>query len=117
MKKMSLFMLHIDYPQMVKKIQKFRLSSFFILLLIFSLSLSACSSKNKSEPSTSKFALTTEEKTWLKEFFRDLLFKHPGAFTLFGTKPISTCCLYQPLTEEEKEKQRAYYASLPEEQK
>jgi len=110
-------MLYIDYPQMVKKTRNFRLSSLFILLLIFSLSLSACSLKNKSESPTSKFALTAEEKTCLKEFFCDLLFKHPGAFTLFGTKPISTCCLYQPLTEEEKEQQRAYYASLPDEQK
>ena len=51
------------------------------------------------------------------EFFRDLLFKNPGAFTLFGTKPISTACLYQLLSVAEEEKQKAFYDSLSEKQK
>lgn len=42
---------------------------------------------------------------WLKEFFRDLLFKDPGAFTLYGTKPVTiyNYCKFAPvLTEDEK---------------
>jgi hypothetical protein len=116
MKKQIPFIRNIDCLHVIEKTRRFRLPSFFILLLIFSLSLSLCTLPNKSQ-SSSKFVLTEEEKTSLKEFFRDLLFKNPGAFTLFGTKPISTSCLYEPLSEEEKEKQKAFYDSLSEEQK
>lgn len=95
----------------------FRLSSLFILPLILFLSLTVCTSPSKAQSTSAKFALTAEEKTSLKEFFRDLLFKNPGAFTLFGTKPISTACLYQPLSAAEEEKQKAFYNSLTDEQK
>jgi hypothetical protein len=38
----------------------------------------------------------------MQEFFRDLLFENDGAYTLFGTKPVSAFLIEEPLTEEEK---------------
>ena len=52
---------------------------------------------------------------WLQEFFRDLLFKNPGAYTLFGTKPVSTSFVYH-LTEEDKMEMEEYYKSLSKEE-
>jgi hypothetical protein len=86
------------------------------LFLIISLFLSGCVESQKEETSSRTFSLSQEEKMWLKEFFRDLLFKTPGAYTLFGTKPISTSCIYL-LTEEDKQKMDDYYWTLPEEER
>lgn len=52
----------------------------------------------------------------MQEFFRELLFKYPGAYTLFGTKPISSSCVYH-LTEEDKQELQEYYTSLSEEKR
>ncbi len=61
------------------------------------------------------FPISQEERIWLKEFFRDLLFKNPGAYTLFGTKPISTSCVYH-LTEEDKKEMEEHYKNLLQEE-
>lgn len=51
------------------------------------------------------------------EFFRDLLFENDGAYTLFGTKPLSMSFIEEPLSEKEKAEWDAYYQSLSEEEK
>jgi len=53
----------------------------------------------------------------MKEFFSDLLFENQGAYTLYGTKPVSLSLLSPPLTVKEIEQFQAYYDSLPEEKK
>ncbi len=40
------------------------------------------------------FPVTQDERIWLQEFFRDLLFNNPGAYTLYGSKPISIAFYY-----------------------
>lgn len=62
------------------------------------------------------FTLSEEEKVWLQEFFRDLLFNYPGAYTLFGTKPISTSCVYH-FTEEDKREIEEYNKNLSKEER
>ncbi len=86
------------------------------LLLVFSTLLTCCSVPNKPTIPAQTFSLTQEERAWMQEFFRDLLFKHPGAYTLFGTKPISTSCVYH-LTEEDKKELQEYYESLSKEER
>jgi len=63
------------------------------------------------------FALSKEEKTSLNEFFCDLLFADGGAYTLYGTKPMTLSLIHKPLTEDEnkslnslskKEKEKLY---------
>ena len=96
---------------LVKKLaRKRRLPLVFFLLLTFSLFLTQCFSPKKLTPSP-KYEITKEERVWLQEFFRDLLFKHPGAYTLFGTKPISDSCIYH-LTEEDRKEMEEYYKTL-----
>lgn len=61
------------------------------------------------------FPITAEERIWLREFFQDFLFDSPGAYTLFGSKPVSSAC-FSHFTEEERKEYAAYIASMsPEE--
>ncbi len=61
--------------------------------------------------------ITQEEREWLVGLFRDLLLENNGAYTLYGTKPLSLSLLEDPPTEEEKAKARAYFESLPPEKR
>lgn len=92
-----------------------RLTLLSFLFLTLSILLTCCTSPKKSVVPPHTFPLSQEEKVWLQEFFRDLLFKNPGAYTLFGAKPISTSCVYH-LTEEDKREMEEYYKTLSEEE-
>lgn len=85
------------------------------LLLVFFLSFSCCSSPKKSGQDHD-FSLSAEEHECLRQFFRNLLFYYPGAYTLFGTKPISAVCITH-LTEEDKIRQNEYLQTLSEEER
>lgn len=98
-----------------KRASKRRLPLAFFLLVTFSLFLTQCSSPKKLTPPP-KYEITKEERIWLQEFFRDLLFKHPGAYTLFGTKPISDSCIYH-LTEDDRKEMEEYYKTLSDEER
>lgn len=70
----------------IKKLRwKITIPAVLILITIFS-TLHSCSIKKAK---TAEISVTNDEKVWLTEFFRDLLFKESGAFTLYGTKPVS----------------------------
>lgn len=101
----------------VKKFSfRFRLPLFNFLFLIFSILLTCCKAPKRSTVPVHTFILSQEERIWLQEFFRDLLFKNPGAYTLFGTKPISTFCVYH-LTKKDKKEMEEYYKNLSEEER
>lgn len=90
-----------------------------ILILFFTivaLPFSSCFHFEKTNSILEKYDVTQEEKIWLKEFFRDLLFESPGAYTLYGTKPMSMSCL-DHFTREEKEKGYEKYLSLSDDEK
>lgn len=75
----------------------------FLLTLIFF--VPSCTSKKSAHA----IPISKEERVWLEEFFRDLLFKETGVFTLCGTKPVSLCHVYKnkhPITQEEEERLR-----------
>lgn len=76
-----------------------------------------CTSQQKSPVPSHSFSLTDEERISLMEFFRDLLFDDAGAYTLFGTKPVSISFIEEHLTEQERAEWKAYYESLSEEEK
>ncbi|MBS0652674.1 MAG: hypothetical protein JSR39_04015 [Verrucomicrobia bacterium] len=59
--------------------------------------LSGCEPITKEKPPVT---LTEEERQWLGEFFNDLLFVEGGAYTLWGSKPVTEIVLYH-YTEEE----------------
>jgi len=80
------------------KIIKRMLKHTFFLLAIFFL-FSSCSSSKKQ---SSQLELSPEEKHWMEKFFSDLLFAEGGAYTLWGTKPITEIVLYHYTDEEMK---------------
>ena len=61
--------------------------------------------------------MTSEERIWLREFFHDVLFKDPGAYVLYGTKPMSWSCIDKTLTDEEYAEMMKLYQALPPEEK
>lgn len=95
---------------------KAKLSLLGFLFLVISSFLTCCNTAPTLPASEHTFTLSEEERTWLREFFRDLLFKHPGAYTLFGTKPISTSCIYH-FSEEDKREMEEYYKNLSDEER
>lgn len=97
--------------RVINVLRKRKLAIFIILFLIFS--LTTCT---PAKPSKTHFNVTEEERRWLKEFFRELLFENPGAYTLYGTKPISGACWYN-FTDGQKNELQAYYDSLPSSEK
>lgn len=104
-----------DLLSVKKFVFRCRLPLFGFLFLTFLILLTCCTAPKKSTVPAHTFPLSQEERAWLQEFFRDLLFKNPGAYTLFGTKPISTSCVYH-LTEEDKMEMEEYYKSLSKEE-
>ncbi len=93
-----------------------------LLLLVFFCPLSPfvanlCSASETATSSTSKFDVTNEERVWLREFFHDLLFDDPGAYVLYGTKPMSWSLLEDPATEAELAEHKARIESLSSEEK
>lgn len=86
-----------------------------VLVLFFLIFLTTCTEPNHSVRSM-QFSIDAEEKEWLREFFRDLLFNFPGAYTLYGTKPISLSLIYH-LTEQDQVEMNQYMNSLPDEDK
>jgi hypothetical protein len=60
---------------------------FFLICLLIHLPLFASPQKNLAQHILS--TIPAEELTVLEEFFRELLFAHGFAYTLFGDKPIS----------------------------
>lgn len=99
-----------------KKSDKSKVALFLSLFIFFSCFIANCTS-HKTAKSIANFPLTAEERVSIKEFFRDLLFENQGAYTLYGTKPVSISCLTPPSSPEEIEKIKAYYDSLPEEER
>lgn len=71
--------------------------AFFLLSIVFL--FSSCSNSNKQ---LSKFELSNDERQWMEKFFGDLLFVEGGAYTLWGTKPITEIVLYHYTDEEMK---------------
>lgn len=72
--------------------QAFSCLSYFLTILVFA---SACNSaQDNVHASSSPFEVSREEKVWMEKFFRDLLFEELGAFTLWGSKPITEIVLY-----------------------
>lgn len=68
---------------------------FFFLSIV--LVVCACSN---SHDARSEFNLTAEEKQWMGKFFDDLLFVEGGAYTVWGSKPITEIVLYHYTDEE-----------------
>lgn len=96
---------------MVRKFARLRTLaplSLFLLLLF----LATCTSHPKSIEPSREYAVTEEEKVWLREFFHDLLFEDHGAYVLYGTKPASLSCISQPMTEEEYAQTKLWIESL-----
>jgi len=90
----------------------------FFLILALAVSIFSMSLIKKEKLPEKPFQLTVEERIWLGEFFEDFLFDSPGAYTLFGSKPVSGSCLYHKhFSEEEKKELEKYLASLPDESK
>jgi hypothetical protein len=106
-----------NLPPFRKIACKWRLSLLIFLFLIFFLTLTLCTSPTKNVVPSRDFLITKEERAWLLEFFRDLLFDNDGAYTLFGTKPVSAFLIEEPSTEQELAEWKAYYESLSEEEK
>lgn len=104
-----------DLRSVKKFASRCRLPPFSFLFLTFLVFLTCCSAPKQSTVPADTFTLSEEERLWLQEFFRDLLFKNPGAYTLFGTKPISTSCIYH-FTEEDKRQMEEYYKTLSKEE-
>ena len=103
---------------MVKKILhgcKLPLVLFSFLIIFFFFTLR--SSPQKPAVPSRSFTLSDEERRCLKEFFREILFDDRCAYTLFGTKPISSFCVQIPPSEEDKAWWKEYYAALSEEEK
>lgn len=75
-----------------------RVPLFKFLLLLFSLSLTTCTSPKKLDVPPKKFDISKAERTCLKEFFQDLLFDHAGTYTLFGSKPVTLSFIEEPRT-------------------
>lgn len=57
--------------------------------------------------------LSREEKELIEPIFNFILFEHPGAFVLFGSKPMSACSL-PPRESYTKEELQRQIAALPE---
>lgn len=112
-------MRYIGILQLVNKSAKggkiWRLALLLILSIALLSSLTFCTSSKKATDNAYK--LTPKEKKALKEFFRDLLFDHSGAFVLYGTKPLSLSLIEESSTDEEKARLKEYYESLSEEEK
>ena len=91
---------------------------FPFVLLLFCLLFPTCTHVQKPKESLSQtLQLSIEEKNSLMEFFRDLLLYHGGAYTLYGTKPVTIALLQQSPSEEEETEWWSYYLSLPDEEK
>lgn len=76
-----------------------------------------CTSSIKSAVPSNTFSISEEERIWLREFFHDLLFEDPGAYVLYGSKPMSWSCIQKALTDEEKIQMEMWYSSLINEEK
>lgn len=87
-----------------------------VAAIIFTFAFSSCFKSKEVGSTSQEYNITQEEKVWLKEFFRDLLFNSPGAYTLYGAKPISISNLTH-LTEANKQKLEEDYQLLSEEEK
>ncbi len=79
------------------------------LFCIFIFLFSAC---RQSEKDCSHLYVAKEDKQWIEKFFHDLLFKEGGAYTLWGSKPITEIVAYHYSDEEMIELMR----QLPEEE-
>ncbi len=100
-----------------KKSNQPRLSlKYFFALFIF-IFLTQCSTQKNEPIPSSKYSISQEERIWLMEFFRDLLFEHDSAYTLYGTKPVSISFVEEPPSEEERTEWKSYFESLSEEEK
>jgi hypothetical protein len=67
---------------------KYTVAGAFLLLGVFVLLIYSFRNTNKT-PYLDKYNITAEERESLKEFFREILFLEPGAFVLYGTKPMA----------------------------
>jgi len=88
----------------------------FLFLGSFTL-LMMCTSPKKSVKPSATFSVNKEERGWLQEFFHDLLFESPGAYVLYGTKPMSLSCIKKAYTEEEQAQMKVMYDALSEQEK
>ncbi|MDN3505424.1 MAG: hypothetical protein P0S95_07610 [Rhabdochlamydiaceae bacterium] len=97
-----------------KKNYKFTVSLRYALTFSCILSIlftfSSCS-KSTSERTSSLISL--EDHQWMSDFFHMLLLEEGGAYTLFGSKPVTECNLYYYTQEEVDE----YLDSLSDEEK
>ncbi len=93
-----------------------KLNVFVPMFVIIALAFSSCSHSERTDTTLQKYDVTQEEKAWLKEFFRDLLFNTPGGYTLYGTKPVSMVNL-ACLTEQDRRKLQEDYQALSDEEK
>ena len=82
------------------------ISTFFSILLI----TAGC---HKAEQSPILYDLTTEEKTWLEEFFTGVMLQNPAIYTLRGSKPMTRISIHYYTDEEI----QAYYDQMSEEEK
>ena len=76
-----------------------------------------CTSPEKSAKPSQAFSITEEERSWLREFFHDLLFEQPGVYVLYGTKPMSWSSIEKAPTDEEKAQMKAWYYALSDQEK
>ncbi len=83
-----------------------------LLHLFFSIFLCFCAC-HKVEEHPSSYDLTSEERTWLEEFFTGAMLQDNAIYTLCGSKPMTRIILYN-YTDEEIE---AWYQQLSEEEK
>lgn len=109
----------IDNLQLINKThitrKRWRIALLSLSIIVFSFLWTGCNAPK--ETSARSYELTLDERKFLKEFFCDLLFGYDGAYTLFGTKPVSLSLIQTPATDEEIAEWNAYYESLPEEEK
>lgn len=90
----------LQSTKLLRRKMKYTVAGAFLLLAVFILLIYSFRNTNKT-PYLDKYNITAEERESLKEFFREILFLEPGAFVLYGTKPMTFARLFN-YTEEQK---------------
>ncbi len=62
-------------------------------------------------------SISAEERAWIQEIFRQILFQDSGAYVLYGTKPMSWTCIQKMIPDGDDDQVSRYYNSLSDEKK
>ena len=90
-----------------------------LAILILEFSVHATEFRETQQPviNAHTVSISVEERVWLKEFFRYVLFQEQGAYVLYGTKPMSWICIQKTVPDGEDDDVSQYYNALSDEKK